>query len=104
MNTRVETASLRTAAMTCLARAASYVDKRECYVGSDSIAYLLVPMFFKLLLKSARLFKLFSHYFFPSGIYEYVIARTKYFDEALREQSPHRLHFEASHIIALLYS
>lgn len=77
---RIETKSSRTAAFTCLSRAASYVDKRECYSGPDNIAYILIPTFFRLLLKSWWLFKLFSWRFFPHGIYEYVIARTKYFD------------------------
>jgi methyltransferase (TIGR00027 family) len=82
---RIETKSSRTAAMTCLSRATSYMDKRECYKGPDNIAYVLVPPVFKLLLKSGWLFKLFSRYFFPNGIYEYVIARTKYFDAVFTE-------------------
>lgn len=77
---RIEKKSSRTAAFTCLSRAASYVEKKECYSGADGIAYLFVPAFFKLLLKSRVLFKLFSRSFFPRGIYEYVIARTEYFD------------------------
>ncbi len=71
--------------MTCLSRATSFMDKRECYTGSDNIAYVLIPSFFKQLLKSGWLFKPFSRYFFPHGIYEYVIARTKYFDAVFRE-------------------
>ncbi|MFC2049853.1 class I SAM-dependent methyltransferase [Chloroflexota bacterium] len=86
---RIETRSSRTAAMTCLSRATSYMDKRECYAGPDGIAYVLVPAFFKLLLKSGWLFKLFSRYFFPNGIYEYVIARTKYFDAVFIEALEH---------------
>ena len=82
---RIATQSSRTAAFTCLSRAASYMDNRECYTGPDGIAYILVPTFFKLLLKSRALFKLFSWRFFPHGIYEYVIARTKYFDEVFIE-------------------
>jgi methyltransferase (TIGR00027 family) len=82
---RIEKKSSRTAAFTCLSRAASYVDKKECYRGADGIAYLLVPTFFKLLLKSGVLFKLFSRSFFPRGIYEYVIARTEYFDAVFIE-------------------
>jgi len=84
-NARVETKSSRTAAMTCLSRATSYMDKRECYAGPDGIAYVLVPPFFKLLLKSGWPFKPFSRYFFPNGIYEYVIARTRYFDAVFTE-------------------
>jgi methyltransferase (TIGR00027 family) len=86
---RIETKSSRTAAFTCLSRAASYSDKRECYAGPDGIAYLLVPAFFKLLLKSRWLFKLFSWRFFPNGIYEYVIARTKFFDAVFVEALEH---------------
>lgn len=65
------------------------MDKRECYSGTDSIAYVLVPIFFKLLLKSGWLFKLFSRRFFPNGIYEYVIARTGYFDALFIEALEH---------------
>ena len=61
---RIETKSSRTAGFTCLSRAASYVDKRECYSGPDSIAYVLIPAFFKLLLKSRWLFRLFIQIFF----------------------------------------
>ncbi|MBN1188367.1 MAG: SAM-dependent methyltransferase [Dehalococcoidales bacterium] len=82
---RTETKSSRTAGFTCLSRAASYVDKRECYSGPDSIAYRLIPLFFKLLLKSKWLFMVFRWRFFPNGIYEYVIARTRYFDAVFVE-------------------
>ena len=82
---RIETKSSRTAGFTCFSRAASYVDKRECYSGSDDITYMLVPTFLKLLLKSGWLFKLFRQFFFPKGIYEYVIARTKQFDAVFSE-------------------
>lgn len=82
---RIETKSSRTADFACLLRAASYVDKRECYAGPDGIAYMLVPPFLKFIARSRWLFKLFSQPFFPSGMYEYVIARTKYFDTAFKE-------------------
>lgn len=89
MNSRksrsIESRSSRTAGFTCLARAASYMDKRECYSGSDNIAYILVPIFFKLLLKQRWLFSIFKAMFFAPGIYEYVIARTKYIDAAFVE-------------------
>jgi methyltransferase (TIGR00027 family) len=66
----------------CLVRAASYKEKRECYAGPDYIAYRLIPAFLKLTVRSKRLFKIFTQRFFSKGIYEYVIARTKYFDTA----------------------
>lgn len=78
-NARIETKSSRTVDFACLLRAASYIDKRECYSGPDGIAYMLVPPFLRLLVRSRWLFKLFSRRFFPPGMYEYVIARTKYF-------------------------
>jgi len=82
---RIEAKSSRTANFACLLRAASYVDRRPSYSGPDHIAYVLVPAFFKLLLKSRWLFGLFSRPFFPSGMYEYVIARTRYFDAVFIE-------------------
>ena len=86
---RIETKSSRTANFACLLRAASYVDRRQCYSGTDHIAYVLVPAFFKLILKSRWLFRLFSRPFFPSGMYEYVIARTRYFDAVFVEALEH---------------
>ena len=86
---RIETKSSRTADFACLLRAASYVDKRDCYSGTDGIAYMLVPPFFKLIVRSRGLFKLFSRPFFPSGMYEYVIARTRYFDAVFTEALEH---------------
>ena len=82
---RIETKSSRTADFACLLRAASYVDEREYYSGPDGIAYKLVPPFLRLLVRSRWLFKLFSWPFFPKGMYEYVIARTKYFDALFME-------------------
>jgi methyltransferase (TIGR00027 family) len=86
---RIETKSSRTADFACLLRAASYVDKREYYSGPDDIAYTLVPPLLKLIVRSRWLFKLFSRHFFPSGMYEYVIARTRYFDAVFMEALEH---------------
>jgi methyltransferase (TIGR00027 family) len=88
-NARIETKSSRTADFACLLRAASYVDRRKCYSGPDDIAYMLVPPFLKPVVRSRWLFKLFSRPFFPSGMYEYVIARTKYFDAVFTEALGH---------------
>lgn len=79
-NRRIETRASGTADIMCLARAASYKDKRECYSGPDDIAYILVPPFFKLLLKSRWLTKPFMRLIYQKGMYEYIIARTKYID------------------------
>jgi len=61
------------------------MDKRECYSGPDDIAYLLVPSLFKLLIKFRWPFDIFKRIFFARGIYEYVIARTTYFDAVFTE-------------------
>jgi methyltransferase (TIGR00027 family) len=77
---RIETRTSRTAEFTCMSRAASYKETRECYKGTDNIAYTLVPGFIKLLLRFPRLCHVYHKYLAPKGIYEYVIARTKYID------------------------
>ena len=79
-NRRIETKASGTADIMCLARAISYKDKRDCYSGPDAIAYILVPPFFKLLIKSRLLIRPFIGLFYPKGMYEYIIARTKYID------------------------
>jgi methyltransferase (TIGR00027 family) len=77
---RIETRTSRTAEFTCMSRAASYKETRECYQGTDNIAYALVPGFIKLLLRFQRFCHVYNKYLAPKGIYEYVIARTKYID------------------------
>lgn len=82
---RIETKTSRTAQYTCICRAASFREKRECYQGSDDIAYSLVPVMIKLILKSSLLCQLCGKYLAPRGIYQYVIARTKYIDSEFRD-------------------
>ena len=77
---RIETQTSRTAEFTCMSRAASFKEQRECYKGTDNIAYALVPGFIKLLLRFSRFCHVYNKYLAPKGIYEYVIARTKYID------------------------
>jgi methyltransferase (TIGR00027 family) len=77
---RIETHTSRTAEFTCMSRAASYREQRECYKGTDSIAYVLVPGFIKLFLRFPRFCQIYNKYLAPKGIYEYVIARTHYID------------------------
>ena len=82
---RIETKTSRTAEFTCIYRAASYRETRECYKGTDHIAYVLVPSFVKLLLRFPRFCKWYNKYLAPKGIYEYVIARTKYIDSVFMD-------------------
>jgi methyltransferase (TIGR00027 family) len=82
---RLDTKPSMTAAFTCLARAASYKDKRECYTGPDNIAYALTPNWLKLIIRSKRLFGIFNRRFYAKASYEYLIARTKYMDAAFKQ-------------------
>ena len=82
---RIESKSSMTAAFICLARAASYKDKRECYNGPDNIAYELAPKKLKPIINSRHLFKIFNRWLYAKGSYEYVIARTKYIDSAFKQ-------------------
>ena len=75
----IDTAASRTAEWTCVARAASSLETNSHYRSDDHIAPLRIPGFLKALLHLAlvrRLYRAFS----PRGLYEYVIARTKYAD------------------------
>lgn len=80
---RIDSKSSRTAAFTCMYRAASYLEKNAFYKSDDYIAPRLLPFLIKLIIR----YRLISFHwsFFPKGIYEYVIARTKYIDRICRE-------------------
>jgi methyltransferase (TIGR00027 family) len=76
---RIEKKSSRTARYTCAARTAAYYDKNTYYHIDDYIAPRLLPKILNILLKFhiINLRRKSS----LNGIYEYVIARTKYIDE-----------------------
>jgi len=80
---RIDSKSSRTAGFICMYRAASYLEKNELYKSEDYIAPKLLPIPLKFLIKY-RLIN-FKWPFFPKGIYEYVIARTKYLDNIFKE-------------------
>ncbi len=80
---RIDSKSSRTAGYICMYRAASYLEKNEFYKSEDYIAPRLLPGLLKFLIKY-RLIN-FKWPFFPKGIYEYVIARTKYLDNIFKE-------------------
>jgi methyltransferase (TIGR00027 family) len=85
MSRRIETTTSRTAEMTCLSRAASYMETNACYKSDDSIAPLLLPDFIRLLFHFPPIRRYFTHKMAPHGIYEYVIARTKYMDAVFKQ-------------------
>jgi len=80
---RIDSKSSKTADYTCMYRAASYLEKNELYKSEDYIA----PRLLRGLIKFPVKYKLINYnwIFFPKGIYEYVIARTKYIDNIFKE-------------------
>ena len=82
---RIDEKTSRTAEMTCSSRAASYYEEDPCYRSGDHVATLLVPWFMKYISKSGFLRKMFMARFAPKGVYEYVIARTKYIDHVFSD-------------------
>ncbi|MFH2012879.1 MAG: SAM-dependent methyltransferase [Pseudomonadota bacterium] len=85
MKRRIEATTSRTAEMTCLSRACSALETNSYYKSDDYIAPLLLPSFLKPFLYVSLARKLFSKVLAPKGIYEYVIARTKYIDAVFKQ-------------------
>lgn len=77
---RIESKTSKTAEMTCLTRAASFFEKSTYYKSDDYIAASIVPGFASLMIKINPIRRMFTRIMSPRGIYEYTIARTKYFD------------------------
>jgi methyltransferase (TIGR00027 family) len=73
----------RTAEYTCMCRASSFLEKNSCYKSNDDISLILLPHWVRILLKS-KIMNLKGR-ISPRGIYEYVIGRTKYIDEAFQQ-------------------
>jgi len=82
---RIDTATSRTAQMTCLSRACSALEKNPCYRTEDDIAPLLLPGGLKPFIHFKPVRNIFTKMAAPKGIYEYVIARTKYIDAVFKD-------------------
>jgi len=81
---RISIKTSRTAEMTCVSRAASYFEKKLQYKSDDYIAPKLLPLFLFLLIKVGAIRRIYKNKLSPKGIYEYVIARTKFIDAIFR--------------------
>jgi len=77
---RIERTTSRTAAMTCMSRAASYLESNRNYHSDDHIAVKILPGFIRVLIHISLFRNLLVRFLAPTGVYEYVIARTKYID------------------------
>ena len=68
-----------------MSRAVSSLEKEASYKSDDHIALLLLPTLFRLLLRIPFFRWIFTKRLPAKGIYEYIIARTKYIDGVFRE-------------------
>lgn len=82
---RIETKTSRTAEWMCLCRAISSLEKDYCYRSDDRVALSLLPSFLRLLIHIPFVGRLLLGFFAAKGIYEYVIARTKYIDGVFKQ-------------------
>jgi methyltransferase (TIGR00027 family) len=80
---RIESETSRTAEFNCIFRAASYLEKSPQYKSEDNIAIELVSPLYRSLIKIGAFKSVFNR-FFPPGMYEYVIARTKFIDSIFK--------------------
>jgi len=85
MGKRIESTTSRTAELTCISRACSAMEKRKQYKSDDYIALLLLPAWFKTIIRLPLAKKIFTRFIAPKGIYEYVISRTKYIDSVFNQ-------------------
>jgi methyltransferase (TIGR00027 family) len=82
---RIDTTTSRTAEWMCLFRAISSLENDPCYRSDDRIALSLLPDFLRVLIHIPFVGRLLLRLFAAKGIYEYVIARTKYIDAVFRQ-------------------
>ncbi len=89
MKKRMETETSRTAEWTCICRAASSLERNPCYRSDDTVALQILPSPIRTLIQIPFYRMLHCHVGAPKGIYEYIIARTRYMDAAYREAISH---------------
>jgi len=82
---RIESTTSLTAEMTCISRAVSYLETNGHYHSNDHIAVWLLPTYFRAMVHVSLFRLLFRRIFAPTGIYEYIIARTKYIDSSFKK-------------------
>ena len=79
---KIEREGSSTAGYTCFSRACATRERDERFRGPDYLAEIFMPPIPNVLLTVPFLRKLCMRKLFPTGIYEYVTARTGVFDEA----------------------
>jgi methyltransferase (TIGR00027 family) len=85
----IETKVSRTAEAVCCVRAVSLREKKQYYRCEDDIAPVFCPPLMNVLARTPFFRKVFrKHLFGRSGVYEYVVCRTKLIDEVFKSLSP----------------
>jgi methyltransferase (TIGR00027 family) len=88
----IENNASLTAAMTCTSRAASSLERSKWYRSNDDLSVKLLPYTVNAMLHIPMFRYFFTRLFSPPGIYEYVIARTKYIDEVYEKVLDQQFH------------
>lgn len=89
---RIESRASQTADITCLYRAYSFLEINPLLHSDDNVAPLLLPDNIKPLARFAIARNVLSRLLGPKGMYEWVIARTRYIDRQFQAASQN--HFE----------
>jgi len=79
---KIEREGSSTAGYTCFSRACAAREQDERFRGPDYLAEIFMPPIPNILLNVPFLRKLCMRKLFPTGIHEYVLARTRVFDQA----------------------
>ncbi|MDR3645384.1 MAG: SAM-dependent methyltransferase [Clostridia bacterium] len=85
MAKKTDAASSRTAEFTCFTRAASYAEKDLRLKSDDYISYQIIPRGKKILIRLPAARHFLVRRLFARGMFEYVVARTKYIDGEFRQ-------------------
>jgi methyltransferase (TIGR00027 family) len=85
MGKQIETKPSRTAEWVCICRAASSLEKNGCYKSNDSLALKFLSSPIRMLIQIPFYRTFHCRVGAPKGIYEYVIARTKYMDAVYQQ-------------------
>lgn len=86
---KIEREGSSTAGYTCFSRACAAREKDERLRGPDHLAEIFMPSIPNILLNVPFLRALCMRKMFPSGIHEYVLARTKLFDKGFLDALEH---------------
>ena len=84
MSKNVEQQPSRTAMLATLSRAIAHKEFNNGIFGSDYLAEYFIPFLFRFFIKSKRARTRMKQRI-PMGVYEYLIARTQYFDNLFRD-------------------